>query len=132
MSDKLNDEAMALLGKRLEEERLRLRGEIRDELLRSGDEHYAELAGQVHDSGDESVADLVNEVNTTILSKLIRELREVEAAEERHGSGDYGLCEDCGEPIGLERLKAQPATRRCIRDQERFEHESGADHNPTL
>ncbi len=121
MSDRLNDDEMTLLGKRLEEERVRLRGEIREELLRSENEHYAELAGQVHDSGDESVADLMNEVNTTILSKLIRELREVEAAEERHAGDGYGLCEDCGEPIGLERLKAQPAARRCIRDQERAE-----------
>jgi RNA polymerase-binding transcription factor DksA len=27
---------------------------------------------------------------------------------------DFGACEQCGCPIGLERLVALPATRRCV------------------
>ncbi len=30
-------------------------------------------------------------------------------------NGDYGICEDCGTEIAIERLKARPVARRCIR-----------------
>jgi len=30
-------------------------------------------------------------------------------------NGDYGICEDCGSEIAIERLKARPVARRCIR-----------------
>jgi len=33
--------------------------EIRDELARSGDQHYIDLAGAVTDLGDDSVADML-------------------------------------------------------------------------
>jgi RNA polymerase-binding transcription factor DksA len=36
--------------------------------------------------------------------------------------GDYGVCEDCGEPIGAARLQAQPAALRCAACQQRFEN----------
>ena len=36
----------------------------------------------------------------------------------------YVLCEDCEEPIGFERLKAKPASTRCVACQERMEKES--------
>jgi DnaK suppressor protein len=32
----------------------------------------------------------------------------------RIGDGTYGLCEACGEPIAVERLKARPVTTLCI------------------
>ena len=41
----------------------------------------------------------------------------------------YGICEDCGEPISIERLKARPVARRCIRcksEQEKIEKVIGA------
>ncbi|MCZ4537731.1 TraR/DksA C4-type zinc finger protein [Gordonia terrae] len=42
-------------------------------------------------------------------------LDEIGAALDRVGAGAYGRCEDCGEPIGAERLEVLPATRRCVR-----------------
>lgn len=38
----------------------------------------------------------------------------VEAALRRIELGEYGYCEDCGEPIAAGRLKVDPATRFCI------------------
>ncbi|MEE4600139.1 MAG: TraR/DksA C4-type zinc finger protein [Desulfobacteraceae bacterium] len=29
-------------------------------------------------------------------------------------NGEYGICEDCGEDISIERLKARPVTSFCI------------------
>jgi RNA polymerase-binding transcription factor len=43
--------------------------------------------------------------------KLIFKIQE---ALQRLEKGEYGICEDCGEEIGIERLKARPVTTLCI------------------
>jgi len=35
--------------------------------------------------------------------------------------GVYGICEECGEDISVERLKARPVTHHCIRCKTRIE-----------
>jgi RNA polymerase-binding transcription factor DksA len=123
----LTEEQLAELKDTLEGQRRQLRQDIRDELLRTDEEQYGELAGQVHDSGDESVADLLSDINTAVISQSIKALREVEAAQERIREGYYGRCEDCEVEIPYERLRAYPAARRCITDQERYEKLHGED-----
>jgi DnaK suppressor protein len=41
-------------------------------------------------------------------------LSKVEEALARMEEGTYGLCEECGLPIGIERLRARPVTTLCI------------------
>jgi DnaK suppressor protein len=43
---------------------------------------------------------------------LIRKIRQ---SLEDIADGTYGICEACGEPIGVARLKARPVARFCIR-----------------
>ena len=44
---------------------------------------------------------------------------------DRMREGSYGLCQDCGEPIGARRLAAVPWTGRCVRCQVEWErHET--------
>lgn len=117
----LTDEQLSMLKQRLEAERQQLRKDIRDELLRTDEEQYSELAGQVHDSAEESVADLLSDLNTAVLGQSIKALREVEAAQERMKEGWYGQCEECQEEIPYERLDAYPAARRCMLHQEQYE-----------
>lgn len=49
---------------------------------------------------------------------LVRQAREhlgeIDAALERVSAGTYGICEDCGRPIGAGRLEARPVARTCI------------------
>jgi RNA polymerase-binding transcription factor DksA len=123
----LSDEQLAELKHTLEGQRMQLRQDIRDELLRTDNEQYGELAGQVHDAGDESVADLLSDINTAVIGQSIKALREVEAAQERMREGYYGRCEDCEVEIPYERLRAYPSARRCITDQERYEKLHGED-----
>ncbi|MDM0116340.1 TraR/DksA family transcriptional regulator [Variovorax sp. J22R133] len=40
-------------------------------------------------------------------------LHDIEQAEQRLATGRYGLCDECGEEIGRERLLAQPIATRC-------------------
>jgi len=42
-------------------------------------------------------------------------LAEVDAALGRLAENRYGYCENCGQPVGAERLTARPATRFCVR-----------------
>lgn len=117
----LSDEQLSQLKQKLETARQQLRKDIRDELLRTDEEQYGELAGQVHDSGDEAVADLLSDINTAVLGQSIKALREVEAAQERVKEGWYGRCEECQEEIPFERLDAYPTARRCMTHQEQYE-----------
>lgn len=38
----------------------------------------------------------------------------IQQALQRLEDGEYGICEECGEEIGIERLKARPVTTLCI------------------
>lgn len=110
----LTKKELQTLEKRLQEEYQRLLEEVRDELERSGEQQYVELAGRVTDPGDESVADMLADLNAAMIDRHVRELRELEAAKTRLAQGTYGVCVDCGAPVGYERLKANPAAARCL------------------
>ena len=51
-------------------------------------------------------------------------LRKVDKALQKIEEGEYGICESCGEEIGVKRLTARPVTDLCIKckeEQERVE-----------
>lgn len=51
-------------------------------------------------------------------------LRKIDKALKKIDDGEYGVCESCGEDIGIKRLEARPVTDLCIRckeEQERHE-----------
>ena len=48
-------------------------------------------------------------------------LGKINAALRRIDAGDYGYCEETGEPIGLRRLLARPTATLCVEAQERHE-----------
>jgi len=84
------------------------------------EEHADELArrryaasGDVSDRKDEA-AQLV-EGNMLEAQELrdVGDLQHVRRALERLHAGIYGDCAECGEPIALQRLLAEPAAERC-------------------
>lgn len=60
-------------------------------------------------------------VSNGLVERCRVELAEIRAARERISAGTYGLCAECGEPIGAGRLRAQPTALRCIDCQSRHE-----------
>lgn len=44
-------------------------------------------------------------------SKLIKKIKKTL---DRLDNGEFGVCEECGEDISIERLKARPVTTQCI------------------
>jgi DnaK suppressor protein len=73
------------------------------------------------DVGDLSQLDQDEDIDYALLTRHIERLREVEDALDRLEEGTYGLCEDCGAAIKLERLKILPFTTCCVGCQERRE-----------
>lgn len=116
----------------LEERGRVLREEIRQELLDSDEEHYIDLAGQVHDLEEESVADLLIDLGLSIIDLHINELRDVEAALRRIHVGAYGVCIDCDDEVDLPRLRAFPTAKRCLMCQEVFERNHAGNKIHTL
>ena len=51
----------------------------------------------------------------------LAQLAIVKQALARMADGSYGLCDNCGESIGLSRLNARPEARPCIDCQTRLE-----------
>ncbi|MEU8269493.1 TraR/DksA C4-type zinc finger protein [Sphaerisporangium sp. NPDC049002] len=50
----------------------------------------------------------------SLLDQAATHLTDLDQALVRLRDGTYGLCEVCGRPIALERLKARPAATTCI------------------
>ncbi|MBI3530818.1 MAG: TraR/DksA family transcriptional regulator [Betaproteobacteria bacterium] len=91
-----------------------LAAEIRADASRARDDSADMLAGGHLDSGDAPVADQIVDLDNAELSRDLRELRELEAAQARLDTGSYGKCVDCHEEIEYRRLRAQPAVSRCV------------------
>jgi DnaK suppressor protein len=99
----------------------------KEELLQGSDSTIEELRGedwQEPDPNDRATHE--EEASLTLLNreregKLINQIDE---AIWRIDEGDYGYCEETGEPIGLGRLMARPIATLSIEAQERLE-ESG-------
>lgn len=73
------------------------------------------------------VEDAAREEVVAILSRLgdreKHELYELHAAWARLEGGAFGLCEACGEPLPLARLRAVPTARHCLPCQAKHERE---------
>jgi len=117
---------------KLEERNASLRDEVRQELLATDEEHYIDLAGQVHDLEEESVADLLIDLELAVIDMHINEIRDIEAALARINVGTYGICIDCSDELELERLRASPTAKRCLMCQEQFERMHAGSNTPTL
>ena len=120
------------LKKLLEERDQELREEIRQELLQSDQQHFIDLAGQVHDLQEESVADLLVDLDLAFIDMHIEEVRAIDAARIRMATGVYGECEDCSREIAYESLQANPVAKRCSPCQTRYEREHAGPAHPTL
>lgn len=132
MEPELSHEQMRELRGTLTARRDELIATIRDELIRTEDQRFIDLAGRVHDDAEASVADLLYDLGLAVIDQHLMVLREVEQALQRMDRGTYGVCIDCGNPIAYERLQAYPAAQRCLEDQERFEQSHAGQSHPRL
>lgn len=114
------------LSPELVDEFRRLVRDARDRLLTRAARTEAELGGLEPHQPGAPVEDVARELATNVLSRLDwwqrREVDELDAAEARLDAGTFGICERCGRPIPLERLRAVVTARSCMTCQARAEH----------
>jgi DnaK suppressor protein len=101
----------------LEEKRSALMRSVRGVIGRRG-------AGQPERSVEEAAQateTMIEELDVAIADRQSRQVAQIEAALESLGRQEYGLCRECGDFIGVARLKALPFALRCRPCQDRAE-----------
>jgi RNA polymerase-binding transcription factor DksA len=80
----------------------------------SEEEDLGEVAAASQHPADVASETFEREVELGLLEDFRAALVEVDHAVSRVGSGSYGACERCRQPIARDRLDALPATRWCV------------------
>ena len=114
----LSREAKKELRKTLEDMQLKIIDQVRAKDERSRDLDY------MGDLGDHATIDMEAEYTHIFDERLRRRLQLIEDALEAIDSGDYGLCEECEEPINEKRLQLKPFARFCVRCQSELERQA--------
>ncbi|MBE0619825.1 MAG: TraR/DksA family transcriptional regulator [Burkholderiales bacterium] len=103
----------------LQAQRRQIVDEVREKIAASGE--GLGFVNQSKITDDDGAADAAAEMEVAMTIRESQELQEIEAALARIGDGSYGTCSDCGDEIGMARLKANPSARRCLPCQEKYE-----------
>ncbi|MFJ3051430.1 RNA polymerase-binding protein DksA [Pseudomonas nitroreducens] len=95
----------------------------RDELQRRIDEEFQALQDteRASDEADVASREEARQWQLRLLEREKKLLDKIDQALERLARGDYGWCEETGEPIGLRRLLLRPTASLCIEAKERQE-----------
>jgi RNA polymerase-binding protein DksA len=79
--------------------------------LTTHDDHQADIA-----------TDLTDREQSVVLRDNIRHIvDQIDHALEKIERGTYGLCDECGKEISLERLEFEPYAAYCVEDQAKLE-----------
>jgi DnaK suppressor protein len=71
------------------------------------DERPIEIMDQAAMENERAMALRIRTREKFLIRKIQQSLQDIE-------SGDYGICDACGERIAVKRLKVRPVTRHCI------------------
>lgn len=95
-----------------------------EEAQHKGDSTLEDLTGSNEifaDPADRASAESDRAFTLRIRDRERRLIRKIQGAIQRMEDGTYGICEDCGDEIGIARLKARPVTKLCINCKSRQE-----------
>ena len=70
-------------------------------------EHSGDSAEQAQERENDEVVDAIG-------NETAQSIRGIQAALERVAAGTYGVCDQCGENIGRNRLEVVPEATRCV------------------
>jgi DnaK suppressor protein len=86
-------------------------------LLNEADKTVTEMtsdASNFPDPTDRATQESDRNFELRIRDRERKLLNKIRAALERIDAGEFGICEECGEEIGVARLKVRPVTTLCI------------------
>lgn len=86
---------------------------LKESLRRVLTGRYPDEAHRLGATATKGIEILRDEIQVAVMDSHSRQLTQIETALERLGRRDYGICDDCGEFIGLARLRALPFADRC-------------------
>lgn len=84
--------------------------------LQEDDNHLPDIADRASSETEKALELRTRDRQRKLISKIDSALRRIE-------TGEYGYCEDTGEPISLRRLDARPIATLSLEAQERHERE---------
>ncbi len=89
----------------------------RDEILAEAGKTLSDMTDQttnIPDPNDRATVESGRSFELRIRDRERKLLSKIEEAIGRLDEGEYGVCEGCGEDIGIKRLEARPVTTYCI------------------
>jgi DnaK suppressor protein len=89
----------------------------KQEILTDAGKTMSEMTDQttnVPDPNDRATLESGRSFELRIRDRERKLVTKIDEAIARIEEGSYGVCEDCGEEIGLKRLEARPVTTLCI------------------
>ncbi len=97
----------------------------REALLKEAEETLNSLPGEINfpDMGDQATAETDRNFMLRLRDRERMLLKKIEETIERIDNGGYGICDECGNEIGIKRLEARPVTTYCIDCKTRQEEE---------
>jgi len=97
------------------------------EILKKLDDEYKVYIENIKpaegDMVDEANTEVERELSYNLSAKEKQELMEINYVLKKIDDGTYGICEDCGAKIPIERLKIKPFAKYCIKCEEKKERE---------
>lgn len=95
----------------------------RADIVKNNNKHQCLLDGGTNEADEIDVAcNIANKMTELQLSNNTRQLlHQIDDALEKIENGTYGYCEETGDPIGFNRLKAIPIATLCIEAQTKLE-----------
>lgn len=117
MSRKLAESTVEKLRQELEDERARILATIevhREELEKSLESEATSERIPDPSTGEGGTLAFEYEMERQLDATSLSHVQRIEHALERMNNGTYGLCEDCGSSIPIERLRALPHSTLCV------------------
>lgn len=97
-------------------EDIQRQGEATIEDMSENVEYYSDPADRASAESDRTFTLRLRDRDRKLIKKINEALDRIE-------DNSFGVCEDCGEDIGIPRLKARPVTTLCIECKSRREEE---------
>jgi len=107
--------------KKIEKNLFERRMEILDNLMKKNSDYVDNLKKEIGDLADEAYEVIEKELAYDLSMAEKTELEEINDALKKIDEGTYGICEDCGGKIPVERLKVKPYAKYCIKCKEKHE-----------
>ena len=121
----LSNQQTALLGEWLGERERELKASIQAHMGRlreTAPPGVGLVAGDPADLADRADDDVLRDNEQNAVLRELRELHAIEAQRARIAGDRAGVCIDCGDQVGFERLRAQPSAARCVDCQDSYEN----------